>query len=88
MGWKSWHAGIFRQDGIYVLQLLIFYKTPNYCLSALSAAQRENPDFIAACNEARYKSELLVVDTRKDTVETVKNSHFSLSCMLNVLFLY
>jgi hypothetical protein len=71
MGWKSWHAGRFRHDGTYVVQMVIFHKKSSYCLSTLSAIQRVRPDYQEACGELRYTSELLQVDTKKMTVETV-----------------
>jgi hypothetical protein len=71
VGWKSWHAAKFRQDGTYIVQILLFHKNKKYCLSTLSTAQRSNPDYQEACSELKYTSELLVVDTRKMTVETV-----------------
>jgi hypothetical protein len=46
IGWKSWHAERFRQEGVYVVQMLIFHKNSNYCMAGLSPTQRAKPDAI------------------------------------------
>jgi hypothetical protein len=63
-GWTQWHIDQYRAEGKYWVILYSFFKGKGHCLKTAGGATQSS-----CIDYARYKKQIVVVDTRQHTVK-------------------
>ena len=74
-GWVSWHAAQFRQTGIYFVSLYSYCKNDHACKrEMIPVGHSADPNWLQACAELHYRVQVLLVDTRKKSINITQTT--------------
>jgi hypothetical protein len=72
-GWLAWFSEPYKQNGVYLISIYEYFKTPEACRQRYQTALAPYGNVAKICTALKYSTTLLGIDTRNHTVDVERN---------------